>query len=122
MSEQVVVFSHDMGSKLVLSTNDRYSMDTAAEILSWLEQADDCSIHVVLGSIEFVVMCSYSEIFISSRCSSPILQQPDGQAYALASELLHETCGSCGRTGGPNLVDHVDRSSSGSWPTSSRVN
>jgi hypothetical protein len=83
MSDQVVVFSHDMGSKLVLSTNDRYSMDTAAEILSWLEQEDDCSIvdstwktashgnlvevgvHVVLGSIEFVVMCSYSEIFIS---------------------------------------------------------
>jgi hypothetical protein len=83
MSEQVVVFLHDMGSRLVLTTKDRYSMDTAVEILSWLEQEDDCSIsdstwktashgnlvevgiHVVLGSIELVVMCSYSEIFIS---------------------------------------------------------
>jgi hypothetical protein len=82
MTERVVVFSHDMGSLLVLSTPDRYSMDTAVEILSWLEQDEDCSIadsgwkssshgklvevgiRVKLETIEFEVMCSYSEIFI----------------------------------------------------------
>lgn len=82
MSERVVTFSCDLGRELVLSTPGRYSMDTAVEILSWLEEDDSCripdsgwksdshgnlvekGIRVALGSVEFSVMCSYSEIFI----------------------------------------------------------
>lgn len=92
MSERVVTFSCDLGRELVLRTPGRYSMDTAVEILSWLEEDDECripdsgwrsashgnlvekGIRVALGSVEFSVMCSYSEIlsveFRGARASS----------------------------------------------------
>lgn len=71
-----------LGSRVVLRTPGRYSMDAAVRVLRWLEQYEDCEIddsgwkspgygrlveegiHVRVGSIELQIMCSHEHIYI----------------------------------------------------------
>lgn len=79
LADQVVGY----GDQVVFTTPGRYSMDTAVGILQQLEDREGCVIHdtgwssspygslaedgiqVRLGDIEFRIMCSYENIFIS---------------------------------------------------------